>query len=237
MTLPLALLNPEQIEPSGNTFDNTDFPNSEIFVKVIMGSMRFPLYDIKTLEQDDVVVFENSDIHKMTLSIQDELLEINLNPNMDLMIPQDDDTEGDNMSARNIWDSIEVEMNAEFDAVKISLAELKSIEDGLVVDLTSLYDNNVTLKVEGKPIASGSLVIVNDRYGVKINNVIAKGRPTASDTGTDASNTEEGNFEENEESYNDNENYEEESSQEQNTEEGDEEDFDYSDFELEDDNL
>lgn len=237
VTLPLALLNPEQIEPSGNTFDNTDFPNSEIFVKVIMGSMRFPLYDIKTLEQDDVVVFENSDIHKMTLSIQDELLEINLNPNMDLMIPQDDDTEGDNMSARNIWDSIEVEMNAEFDAVKISLAELKSIEDGLVVDLTSLYDNNVTLKVEGKPIASGSLVIVNDRYGVKINNVIAKGRPTASDTETDASNTEEGNFEENEESYNDNENYEEESSQEQNTEEGDEEDFDYSDFELEDDNL
>lgn len=202
-----------------------------------MGSMRFPLYDIKTLEQDDVVVFENSDIHKMTLSIQDELLEINLNPNMDLMIPQDDDTEGDNMSARNIWDSIEVEMNAEFDAVKISLAELKSIEDGLVVDLTSLYDNNVTLKVEGKPIASGSLVIVNDRYGVKINNVIATGRPTASDTETDASNTEEGNFEENEESYNDNENYEEESSQKQNTEEGDEEDFDYSDFELEDDNL
>lgn len=237
VTLPLALLNPEQIEPSGNTFDNTDFPNSEIFVKVIMGSMRFPLYDIKTLEQDDVVVFENSDIHKMTLSIQDELLEINLNPNMDLMIPQDDDTEGDNMSARNIWDSIEVEMNAEFDAVKISLAELKSIEDGLVVDLTSLYDNNVTLKVEGKPIASGSLVIVNDRYGVKINNVIAKGRPTASDTETDASNTEEENFEENEESYNDNENYEEESSQKQNTEEGDEEDFDYSDFELEDDNL
>lgn len=237
VTLPLALLNPEQIEPSGNTFDNTDFPNSEIFVKVIMGSMRFPLYDIKTLEQDDVVVFENSDIHKMTLSIQDELLEINLNPNMDLMIPQDDDTEGDNMSARNIWDSIEVEMNAEFDAVKISLAELKSIEDGLVVDLTSLYDNNVTLKVEGKPIASGSLVIVNDRYGVKINNVIATGRPTASDTETDASNTEEGNFEENEESYNDNENYEEESSQKQNTEEGDEEDFDYSDFELEDDNL
>lgn len=237
VTLPLALLNPEQIKSSGNTFDNTDFPNSEIFVKVIMGSMRFPLYDIKTLEQDDVVVFENSDIHKMTLSIQDELLEINLNPNMDLMIPQDDDTEGDNMAARNIWDSIEVEMNAEFDAVKISLAELKSIEDGLVVDLTSLYDNNVTLKVEGKPIASGSLVIVNDRYGVKINNVIAKGQPAGSDTGTGASNTEEENFEGNEESYNNNENYEEESSQVQNTEENDEEDFDYSDFELEDDNL
>lgn len=236
VTLPLALLNPERIESSGNTFNNTDFPNSEIFVKVIMGNMRFPLYDIKTLEQGDVVVFENSDIHKMTLSVQDELLEINLNPNMDLMIPQDDDTEGDNMAARNIWDSIEVEMNAEFDAVKISLAELKSIEDGLVVDLTSLYDNNVTLKVEGKPIASGSLVIVNDRYGVKINNIIAKGQSASPDAEANTSDSEEGDYEE-EESYEDNENYDEESSQEQDSEEDDEEDFDYSDFELEDDNL
>ncbi len=236
VTLPLALLNPERIESSGNTFNNTDFPNSEIFVKVIMGNMRFPLYDIKTLEQGDVVVFENSDIHKMTLSVQDELLEINLNPNMDLMIPQDDDTEGDNMAARNIWDSIEVEMNAEFDAVKISLAELKSIEDGLVVDLTSLYDNNVTLKVEGKPIASGSLVIVNDRYGVKINNIIEKGQSASPDAEANTSDSEEEDYEE-EESYEDNENYDEESSQEQDSEEDDEEDFDYSDFELEDDNL
>ena len=236
VTLPLALLSPEKIESTGKTFANTDFPNSEIFVKVIMGSMKFPLYDLKTLETDDVVVFENSDIHKMTLSIQDELIDINLNPNMDLLIPQDDDTGGENMAARNIWDSIEVEMNAEFDAVKVSLAELKSIEDGLVVDLTSLYDNNVTLKVEGKPIASGTLVIVNDRYGVKINNVIAKGKPLPAQT-----EGEEG--ESDEQSFGETENFEdeEEVSINQNAsdseEEEEEEDFDYSDFELDDDNL
>ena len=235
VTLPLALLSPVKIESTGKTFANTDFPDSEIFVKVIMGSMRFPLYDIKTLEQDDVVVFENSDIHKMQLAIQDEFLDINLNPNMDLLIPQDDDTEGENMAARNIWDSIEVEMNAEFDAVKVSLAELKSIEDGLVVDLTSLYDNNVTLKVEGKPIASGTLVIVNDRYGVKINNVIAKGKPAAP-----AGEGEEGAEGEGGESFEGNENFEEETASAKasaGSEEEDEEDFDYSDFELDDDNL
>jgi len=235
VTLPLALLSPQKIESNGETFANTDFPDSEILVKVIMGQMKFPLYDIKTLEQDDVVVFENSDIHKMQLSVQDELIDINLNPNMDLLIPQDDDTEGENMSARNIWDSIEVEMNAEFDAVKISLAELKSIEDGLVVDLTSLYDNNVTLKVEGKPIASGTLVIVNDRYGVKINNVIAKGKVSAPQGEGEES-------EESEQSFEENENIEEEETTSAKSsagagEEEEEEDFDYSDFELDDDNL
>lgn len=236
VTLPLALLSPQQVESKGETFANTDFPDSEIFVKVIMGKMRFRLFDIKSLEQDDVVVFENSDIHKMQLSIQDELLDINLNPNMDLIIPNDDNTEGENMAARNIWDSIEVEMNAEFDAVKISLADLKSIEDGLVVDLTSLYDNNVTLKVEGKPIASGTLVIVNDRYGVKINNVIAKAKPSVPQGEVE----EVEGIAQDEQSFEENENSEEEitsskSSADESIEE--EEDFDYSDFELDDDNL
>ena len=59
VTLPLALLSPEKIESSGNTFGNTDFPSSEIFAKVIMGKTKFSLYDIKNLEQDDVVVFES----------------------------------------------------------------------------------------------------------------------------------------------------------------------------------
>ena len=200
-----------------------------------MGKMKFPLYDIKRLEPEDVVVFENSDIHKMQLCIQDEFIDINLNPNMDLLIPQEDDTEGENMSARNIWDSIEVDMNAEFDAVKVSLAELKNIEDGLVVDLTSLYDNNVTLKVEGKPIASGTLVIVNDRYGVKINKVIAKGKPSES-----AAQNEELTENAGEQSFERNENIEQETSVNTPVNENageEEEDFDYSDFELEDDNL
>ena len=79
-----------------------------------------------------------------------------------------------NMPPENLWDSIQVEMGAEFDKVKISLGELKNIEQGLVVDLASVYSNNITLKVEEKVIATGELVIVNDRYGVKINKIFAE---------------------------------------------------------------
>lgn len=243
ITLPLALLNPETVTSSGEKFSQSDFPTSETLAKVFVGKTRFSLYDLKNLESDDVVVFENSDIESLTLSINGEDLPVRLNPNMDLLIPEENDG-GDNMSDthQNIWDSIEVEMYAEFDAVKISLGELKDIEDGLVVDLTSLYNNNVTLKVEGKPIASGSLVIVNDRYGVKINNVIADGGGMApSDSGEQY---EENSYEneENSDEYNDeNSEYEESNdSYEQGDETSnneDEEEFDYSDFELEDENI
>ena len=237
VTLPLALLHPEVVTSSSEKFSETNFPNSETFAKIFVGQTKFSLYDLKHLESGDVVVFDSSDIEKLTLTINGQELPVKLNPNMDLLIPEDNDDGGEAMSnTQNIWDSIEVEMYAEFDAVKISLGELKNIEDGLVVDLTSLYDNNVTLKVEGKPIASGSLVIVNDRYGVKINNVIA-------DSGDSA--MQRAARPQAEENYDSEEggNYEEEQVAQQapQTEEqfadNEDEEFDYSDFELEDENI
>ncbi|MBO5385944.1 FliM/FliN family flagellar motor switch protein [bacterium] len=234
VTLPLALLHPEVVTSTSEKFSETNFPNSETFAKVFVGQTKFSLYDLKHLEKDDVVVFENSDIEKLSLTINGQELPVRLNPNMDLLIPEDNDDGGEAMSStQNIWDSIEVEMYAEFDAVKISLGELKNIEDGLVVDLTSLYDNNVTLKVEGKPIASGSLVIVNDRYGVKINNVIADSGETPMPRPARAQ-VEDGM--EVEDNYQEQEVAPAPQAEEQFADNEDEE-FDYSDFELEDENI
>ena len=237
ITLPLGLLKPEIITSNGAKFSDNSFPTSETFVDVLVGKTKFSLYDLKNLETDDVVVFENSELENITLSINGETIPVHLNPNMDILITETTNG-GDNMgdTHQNIWDSIEVEMSAEFDAVKITLGELKDIEEGLVVDLTSLYDNNVTLKVEGKSIASGSLVIVNDRYGVKINNVIADGgnsmparKAVSSNQGGELPAEEtENEAEENTNLSNEEENFNNENS---------EEEFDYSDFELEDENI
>ena len=229
ISIPEALLKPENIVSSGEKFTNTTFAKSTLPVNIYIGNTRFSMYDLKNLAVEDMVIFDNSNIRKMILKTSEYEQEFNINPNYGLITPIEDNG-GEEMSTKNLWDSIEVEMNAEFDAVKISLGELKNIEDGLVVDLTSLYDNNVTLKVEGKPIASGSLVIVNDRYGVKINNVIADSGETPMPRATRA---------QAEESYE--ENYEEEVAQEAPVQEqfadSEDEEFDYSDFELEDENI
>ena len=238
ISLPQALLTPEEINSSGPKFSENNFPNSQTLAKIIVGKTKFSLYDLKTLEEGDLVVFENSNISHLTLSILGEEMDVKITPNLDLLIPETSNG-GDEMSEthQNIWDTIEVEMNAEFDAVKISLGELKNIEEGLVVDLTSLYDNNVTLKVEGKPIASGSLVIINDRYGVKVNNIIAQNNETATPV-RQANNIQE------EEDYSqstlENESFNDETNEENyspSNDEGEDEEFDYSDFELEDENI
>ena len=244
VTLPAALLNPEPVVSTGEKFAETDFPNQHTEVSLYVGKTKFSLYDLKHLEIDDVVVFEDSELERMDLSVSGEVLPVSLNPNMDLLITDEQEEESEMTGPdKNIWDSIEVEMVASFDSVKITLGELKDIEDGLVVDLASLYDNNVTLKVEDKSIASGNLVIVNDRYGVKINKVIAEAddvsvprQKPAPQTSEEPEQKEEGEYEEQGEEYNDEEYDENEETEEQNAE-GEEEEFDYSDFDLEDDNI
>lgn len=173
MTLPDVLLAPEVVVETAN-FPISQFEISPITVGLEVGRTVFSLHDLKNLEIEDMVIFESSRTDKMKLEFRDYETEVLLKPNLSLVVPIDDDG-GSEVSEKdiNIWDSIEVEMVAKFDAVDITLGELKKIQAGMVVDLTSIYQNRVTLSVEDKPIASGELVIVNDKYGVKITEVHA----------------------------------------------------------------
>ena len=143
ITMPAVLLNPEVVVSQQDKFSEEDFPNTETMAQVFVGKTKFSLFDIKNLENDDVVVFEDSNIENLQLAVNGKAFQVKLNPNMDILIPAEEDG-GEEMSSNtpNIWDSLEVEMTAEFDAVKISLGELKSIENGNAIML-----NNMTLFV------------------------------------------------------------------------------------------
>ena len=125
-----------------------------------------------------MVILEDSDIRHLTLFINDETKTVLIEPNMNIEFPFNENNGGNGMAnvaeAKNLWDSIEVDMYAELDPVKIPLGDLKKIEKGLVVDVAALYENKVTLRVENKVIGHGELVIVNDRYGVKITDIEEK---------------------------------------------------------------
>lgn len=238
ITLPDELLNPDVVTSQEEKFDYGDFATSIIDVAIKVGTTRFKLIDVKNIDIDDIVVFDNSNTNHMVLKFRDYEKEINLNPNLGLVIPVDNDGGNEEMADNtNLWDSIEVEMSAQFDTVKITLGELKNIEEGLVVDLTSIYDNKVTLSVEDKPIARGELVIVNDRYGVKIDEVIAKAPKSEVQAGNSELIQQSGSDDFSDETMD----MGEEEITHENTEGGEqnseEDEFDYSDFELEDDDI
>lgn len=239
ITLPEELLNPDVVSSQEDKFDYGDFTSSIIDIAVKIGSTRLKLIDVKNIGLDDIVVLDNSNTDHMILKFKDYETDINLNPNLGLVMPVDNDGGSEEMTENtNLWDSIEVEMEAQFDTVKITLGELKNIEEGLVVDLTSIYDNKVTLSVENKPIAKGELVIVNDRYGVKIDEVIANAPKNGTTEETALTSEEEqpmsDDFSDESMEMDENQLQQEDNENEGNSEE---DEFDYSDFELEDEDI
>ena len=208
ISVPKDILSPQELECKKERFKDTDFANSLVDVNLLLGKTTFPVADIKRLDVGDIVVFENSNSSEMTLMCNNIVQKFQVKPNINIIEPYDTGG-GDNMednTSVNLWDSIQVDMSAEFDKVKVTLGELKSIEEGLIVDLCSVYDNKVSLKVGGKLVALGELVIINDRFGVRIEKVC---ETSSSDSEPDVKvNTEE-------------------------PEASSEEDFDYSDFEVE----
>ncbi|MCD7878904.1 MAG: FliM/FliN family flagellar motor C-terminal domain-containing protein [Candidatus Gastranaerophilales bacterium] len=111
----------------------------------------------------------------MSVIWNDKKAEFKITPNPSLIISVNNNGENEmeeevNKSP-NMWDSILVDVIAEFDNVKLTLGELKEISEGLVIDLGSVYDNKIKLRVENQIVATGELVILNDRYGVKIESI------------------------------------------------------------------
>lgn len=210
ISIPKEILSPEELEVKEPRFTDRDFAHSPVEVKLKLGTTTFPVAEIKKLDVGDIVVFENSNSSEMTLVCGNIVQKFKVKPNITIIEPYDTgggDNSMDDNTNTNLWDSIQVDMAAEFDKVKVTLGELKSIEEGLIVDLCSVYDNKVSLKVGGKSVAEGELVIINDRFGVRIEKV---SEPSSDNTPAPQA--------------------------EEHQEDAPADDFDYSDFEVEEEN-
>ena len=239
--VPVVALKPEPISLESETFGLNNFLKTSVTVKLCAGYSKIKLNDIKTLEPDDIVLLENSKSDQMILKYNGFEMITKVEPNPLIMIDYDiDDGEHSgghkNMSNNiyNMWDSIQVELGAEFEKVKLTLGELKQISEGLIVDIGSIYDNKIDLKVEDKIVASGELVIINDRYGVKINQTFTEEDelPIEEETTISENEIEEIPQQDYEDTQ---EEYEENPTEQNNSSEDD--DFDYSNFDLDDEDL
>ncbi|MBQ9244759.1 FliM/FliN family flagellar motor switch protein [bacterium] len=176
ITIPEYMLDDIEIKEFKPVFDIDDFKNTGVGVSIGTGKTRVPLNDVKALEVGDIIVLEESDINKMAVLWNGQIIPFSIVPNPSLIISIDSNggnemEEDTSLNTPNMWDSILVDIVAEFDNVKLSLGELKQISEGLVIDIGSVYDNKVKLRVENQVVATGELVILNDRYGVRIDKV------------------------------------------------------------------
>ncbi len=243
--IPVAAISPSRIPlAQQEIFSIDDFLNNSAEVKLTVGSTKIRLNDIKSLEDGDIVLLENSNASKMILKYGKHTCDVRVTPNPAIMIESEpfDENGGKSMTGPdiyNMWDTIQVEIGAEFEKVKLTLGELKQISEGLVVDIGSVYDNRIDLKVEDKIVASGELVIINDRYGVKINNIFTEEKQQASEEAEFNENYHEDNYGEAsvEEDLNFDEGNHDFSEEDEEFKDFKEEDYDYTDFDVDEDDI
>ncbi len=190
LSIPQDRINLDEIKKS-TSFRDEDFLTSNTYVRIKAGSSKITLDELKNLSQDDIVLLEKSDSSHLTL-ISGEFkkkFKVKVNPALILKL-NDEDEENREISnevamEKNLWDDIQIEINAEFEKVKMTIGELKQITQGQIVDLGSVFDNEISLFVEDKKVAVGELIIINDRYAVKLNEILATGN-VAKETKNDA---------------------------------------------------
>ncbi len=179
ISIPRNALIPKEVVKTTN-FLPESFDKIPIYVDLKAGHTKIRLSDLNELIKGDIVLLEESDIGKITVKNEGFELDFKISPDPGLIIDLDEnehDIAGGNMS-KNVWDDIQIEVSAEFKKVKMTLGELKQITKGMVIDLGDIFNNKIFMVVEDKIVAKGELVIINDKYGVKIDEVISENNPT-----------------------------------------------------------
>ncbi|HUB87070.1 MAG TPA: flagellar motor switch protein FliN [Verrucomicrobiae bacterium] len=79
----------------------------------------------------------------------------------------------------NLVLDVPVSLTIELGSCQLPMKEVLQLNIGSVVQLDKPADAPVELSVNGKLIARGEVVVVEDRFGVKITEVIGNAQPLA----------------------------------------------------------
>lgn len=178
LSIPQDRINMLKLEHE-QAFSDEDFINSTAYVKIRAGYAKLTLEELQNLNNDDIIVLDNSSINKLTLISGDVEKDFRVEVDKSLILKINSDDEEQDKSEyevkmeKNLWDDIQIELSAEFSKVKMTIGELKQITKGQIVDLGSVFNNEILLYIENKKVAKGELLIINDKYAVRLNEVLS----------------------------------------------------------------
>ena len=157
--------------------------NTHPLVHLKIGSTAASLKELRQIEPGDWLLLENSQLDQWALKnpITHQWMPFAVSLPLD-PFPSErrvDDFESQQgntamsqhaptQSPTDLWDNLPVEVTASFNPVKMPLKQLKEIEQGLVMEVGGLMDNRITIEVEGQAVAWGELLVLGDKFGVRI---------------------------------------------------------------------
>jgi len=68
---------------------------------------------------------------------------------------------------------VPLEVTVEIGRARVAIRDLLQLAQGSVVELTKLAGEPLDVLINGKPVARGEAVMVNDRFGVRLTDIIS----------------------------------------------------------------
>lgn len=155
--------------------------HSSSVVKLCAGTTQLPLKLCRELEQDDMLILDQSHPDYLAcIQPSGELKGFSVRYDkrtLEAIPPPEDEGPGKAKESfpmskgGDFINQLNVEVKACFDPLKIPIEQLRQMGEGLVVEVGDLIQNKIQLEIEGNAIAEGELVIVGDKFGVLITKI------------------------------------------------------------------
>ncbi|NLI69857.1 MAG: hypothetical protein GX364_03195 [Firmicutes bacterium] len=68
----------------------------------------------------------------------------------------------------DVFNAVKLKVSGELGKTSVKVRDFVSLDKGSMLKLDRLADENLTLLVNDAPFAYGEIVVINDRYGVRI---------------------------------------------------------------------
>src|ERR1700704_3836521 len=82
---------------------------------------------------------------------------------------------GDGADLRRLHD-VPVELAVEIGRTRMTIGQTLDLRPGSVVSLNRLAGEPVDLLINGKPIARGEVVVIDEEFGLRVTDVVSTGR-------------------------------------------------------------
>ena len=94
---------------------------------------------------------------------------------LDLAQISPDSMGNDNQQNMDFLLDIPLEISVELGKAKITIGDLLKLSQGSVVELNKLTEEPLEVFVNKKLMAQGEVVVVNDKFGIRLTNIISPG--------------------------------------------------------------
>ena len=97
---------------------------------------------------------------------------------------------GDGADLRRLHD-VPVELAVEIGRTRMTIGQTLELRPGSVVSLNRLAGEPVDLLINGKPIARGEVVVIDEEFGLRVTDVVSASRGTIEEEGVEMAAVEE----------------------------------------------